>query len=145
VVHPDRAQPDESARQAWFQTLASLAQAETQLGRRPQAIAACQRARDLVLGLLPAHPRTPAQHVQFAGLATHRGFVMQGDLPAEARVWLQQACAAYEATQSQGAKTRNLLAYNTLPKRHRFARGLLPAPIFAEKRGIPGAKPVVSR
>jgi tetratricopeptide (TPR) repeat protein len=97
VVHPDRAQPDESARQAWFQTLTSLAQAETQLGRRPQAIAACQRARDLVLGLLPAHPRTPVQHVQFAGLAVHLGFVMQGNLPAEARVWLQQACAAYEA------------------------------------------------
>jgi tetratricopeptide (TPR) repeat protein len=97
ALHPDRAQPDETARQAWFQALASLAQAETQLGRRPQAIAACQRARDLVLGLLPAHPCTPAQQVQFAGLAAHLGFVMQGDLPAEARVWLQQACAAYEA------------------------------------------------
>ena len=96
-LRPDRAPSGASVQDALFNTLTSLAQAESRLGNRSEAIAACQRARDLVLGLLPDERGPSVYPSRFVVLAAHLGFVMRDELPAEARTWLRRTCAAYEA------------------------------------------------
>jgi serine/threonine-protein kinase len=96
-LRPDLGPSDARVQDAIFGTLTSLAQVESRLGNRSEAIAACHKASDLVMGLLPDQSGPSVYPSRVVVLGAHLGFVMREELPAEARTWLRRTCAAYEA------------------------------------------------